>query len=120
MHVPIVTILFLLTLFFSLNSCKKEQIELSNLTGNWIENTTDPNKVELEILSDGTLFTSYLDTSNTLIVDTGLLVITGETTMQFQFSWRLNTARLNTESDVLEINNFNSPIFPSGTNVDRN
>ena len=107
------------SLLFSLYSCKKEQIEISNLNGNWVEDTTNLDKVELEILSDGTLYTSYVDTLNTNIVDTGYVIIKEGDAIEFYFSWGTKGGHLNLESNELQINDFRMDVFPTVTNFDR-
>ena len=103
------------SLFLVLIGCKKsQQVEMSDLSGSWIENTLEPSKIQLEILPNGTVYISYQDTA-TIFNDTGSVTIIGNTALEFQLNWGNKTGQLDLDPKSLGINEFESEIYPTTT-----
>ena len=100
--------------------CGKKTITSSDITGDWIEITSDSDKVRLSLMQDGTLYTQYVDTSGTAIIDTGYFNLAGEGGgIYFNFSWGSNGGNWTSEYDQITINDFYTDIFPTSTVFNR-
>jgi len=109
-----------IVMFVALLSCKKEQISRTDIVGNWIEISSNADKVKLNLLENGSLYTHYIDTAGLLVIDTGDYVLTGQGSgIYFNFSWGSNGGNLILDDDEIEINDLYTDVFPTSTRFQR-
>ncbi|MFK7786032.1 MAG: hypothetical protein AB8B56_12990 [Crocinitomicaceae bacterium] len=100
--------------------CKKEPVQMSTLAGNWIQETSNSFKIELEILSDGTIYTTYADTSG-IHVDTGSVeILTQALSINFNFGSGVKNGTYEEETDQIAIPDLDFSLGPYTTWFNRN